>query len=212
MISTILFSGIPTIFYKGKEILTIHSIPYLENGYFYELPQRLVKNKKEILSKVRFLLLTTKRETEIDALKTLSENHGKAFEERNYKNDQYRYAILQLAETNFIQYSVVKKFLRGLLRQIIIKSCINKSIDPKVGICFQDEKLGIVKDISFSIDAEIDLIAVKFFKIKQQSFWESTNWLSDAGIKMLVILFEKRKEQIKHKINETIDKIINIIY
>lgn len=108
-------------------------------------------------------------------------------------------------------YYTVKKLLRSFLRQIIIRSCIEKGLDPRVGIYHRSHKLGMVADISFALDAELDLIAIDFFQLKQNIFWEKKNWLSNSGVKMLVTLYEKRKSKIQNRLLKLIDDINKII-
>lgn len=212
VISTLLFAKIPVLFYKTNSSLVVHSIPYLEDGYLYEIPQRVAKKNKAIFEECYNWLLKEKKKTEMDILTTLLGNADDALNENDFKSVIETYYGSSNINIKSRKYIAVKKFLSGILRQIIIRVCIENGIDPRVGIYHQNNKLGMVVDISFAMEAELDLIATNFFKLKQELFWEQKNWLSNTGIKMLVTLYEKRKNKIRQRVLTLVNDIKKIIF
>lgn len=211
LISTLFFSSIPILFYKNNSQIAVYAIPYNDTGNFYKSFQRLASENKEKLEKFKFWIKNTKRKNEIEILRLLSENIGIAFNERGYTESDYIYTILNLAKTDRDRYFTVKRFIRGIIRQIIIYACINNNIDPKIGILYKNKPLGMVRDISYAVDAEADYVAINFFKLKQQTFWENNLRISKEGIKMIATLFERRKNNLKEKLKMYMKEITNII-
>lgn len=61
LISALLFSKIPVLFYKKDSPLIVHSIQFLKEGYFCEIPQRAAKNSKEKFEQYSDWLLQEKK-------------------------------------------------------------------------------------------------------------------------------------------------------
>ncbi len=202
---------IPVAFYKNGSHVVIHTIPYYDSGYFYDINQRLGSKKESIRAKLRFYIAEEKRENQLELLKELSDNLSKAFSEHFFRENEYLYEIIKHCNCERKKLFTVKKILRSLLRQLITKKCIDHNLDPKTGIIHEKDALGMVKDISVALDPQTDAIALAFLKIKQNKLWSDEKTVSKEGMKMLSTLFEQKKEKICTKTDKIIEQIITII-
>ncbi len=202
---------IPVAFCKNKTNVVVHITPYFDSGYFYDINQRVASKNETIKNKFSLYMATEKRQNQVSALKHISINLGKAYEDHYIKEDEYNYEILKHCNCHRSRFFNVKKILRSWARELIIKKCIDYNLDPHIGILNTKDAMGLAKDVSIIIDPLLDAIVVDFFKIKQKNFWKNEHILNDAGVKMLVIIYEKIKEQIDEKIDRVLNKILEIL-
>ncbi len=201
---------IPVAFYKNKTNVIVHITPYYDSGYFYDLNQRLISKKKETIDKFNYFMLKQKRDNQINTLSYISLNLGKAFNDNFFREEEYIYQVIKNCEHQKNKFFILKKILRGMLRQIIIKKCIDNDFDPKIGIINTKDSMGLVKDINVIIDPILDIVVIEFLKTKQKGLWCGEKELTNQGIKLLSIIYEKHKESLSNQIGRIINSILKI--
>jgi|GEM_PF-2856927 len=186
---------------------SIHIIPEHDSGYFFEISQRLAIKNTETRKRIHMLLQQVNKEVQLAALSAIDKNLGKAYKNKFLSIDNYRYYIQKPVNNNLKKFYIVKKNIRQLFFGLTNSKCLQHGFNINEGIINENKKMAFTHDICSVIDPISDVLAVKFFDYKQQKLWINNHNLSDSGLKIVAILFEKSKDVT----SKLLDRILRLV-
>lgn len=121
----------------------------------------------------------------------------------------------QLAPADSARWQVVKQTFSQLLRGLIIENLSRAGLDPHYGVFNRGSNWGLVLDLIFIMEPEVDGLSLEFSKfsphmvglIKTANGWR----LSRRAMRYLVRHFENNREHLSEVINKIIDELIFLI-
>ncbi len=186
---------------------SLHIIPFYNNGYFYEIPTKLIRENPIKKEKFHRFLLQLEKEVRIRALAAIDRNLGLCYKKRYLDTKTYEYYIRKHAKSNIDRLFVLKRHLRDLYMGLINHICLQFQFNVNSGIINHNRKLGFCLDIYMPIDAITDVIGLKFFDYKQKNLWSGKKHLSESGFKLIAILFEKSKSTVSNLVFRILAKV-----
>lgn len=125
----------------------------------------------------------------------------------------YQIIIKEFLPANAKETKTVKEVIKNLFMTLITKCLLNVDLDPHLGVINRWHNYGLVLDICYILDAEIDMQTIQFFnsKIDISLLLGKNNYgdyfLTDDGMRDVVLRFENRQDAITDMINSIIDDI-----
>ncbi|MCX8028365.1 MAG: CRISPR-associated endonuclease Cas1 [Thermodesulfovibrionales bacterium] len=129
----------------------------------------------------------------------------------------YQIIIKDFLPPNAKKIGAVKEVIKNLFMTLITNCLLNVDLDPHLGVINRWHNYGFVLDICYILDAEIDMQTIQFFnsKIDNSLLLSKNNYgdyfLTDEGMREVVIRFENRQDAITDMINSIIDDIFALM-
>ncbi len=203
-------NNIPVTFMnkKGEELALTIQCNHKGNAHYHD--QRKILEKEIYINYYRQWLESERRKIQLKVVKKLSRQVASGFVKHGFKEQDYQdFVIRNIAGGDKKKKEVVEKIIGNLMRELILKSVLSAGLDPHIGIIHRRQDFGMVMDIFYSIEPEVDLQTIQFFqsnKDKDYVYMSSTGMtVARDGMKDIVHRFENKKKMVVDFIEHIID-------
>jgi len=209
-------NNIPVTFMNRKGDEVALTIPCNHQCHAHYHDQRKILEKEIYISYYRQWLESERRKIQLKVVKKLSRQVASGFVKHGFKEQDYQDFIIRNIEGGDKKKKVVvEKVIGNLIREIILKSILSAGLDPHIGIINRRQDFGMVMDIFYSIEPEVDLQTIQFFqsiKDRDYIYMSSTGMtIAKDGMKDIVHRFENKKRLTVDFIEHIIDGLFETI-
>lgn len=127
----------------------------------------------------------------------------------------YQELISRLKPSDQAKWKTITSIVGNIFRGLITEQVIKADLDPHLGVIHRRHNFGLVLDISYIMEAEIDIQSLQFLRtsIKHQYIEKKGGdyFVTESGMKNIIQRFENRKMDISNLICNIIDEIFELI-
>ncbi len=199
-----------TIFTKnGKNISMLVSYDDSYPRYYHRQKVFYMSPLNE--ERFRNIVRHWRRRIQVSALKRFSDGLYETFRENNLKDRAFQ-RIIEF-ETLFYKdrYRMVYRIVYGMFCQLILSVLTQSGLDPSLGVIHRRHPHGLVHDIAYMLEAEVQILALQFFRARAAHTGITSIGVTTDGMRDIALRFENRKKAIWGITNMIIDNIIEAI-
>ncbi len=198
---------------RGDELAV--AMPYNHQLQRHYGEQKVFLDAEENIERFKGLLYARRKETQINVIRGLSKGFAGLFTAKGFREEDYCRFIESFKPSKAEQWKVVSGVISNLFREMILVCILKADLDPHLGVLYRRHNFSLALDISYVLEAEIDMQGIQFLKtaagmsclLRDQSGW----FVSKEGLRDIIHRFENRRKQIHATIERLIDDIFELM-
>lgn len=188
--------------------------------YNHQLPrhyeeQKVFLDAEENIERFKGWLYARRKETQINVIRRLSKGFAGLFTAKGFREKDYCRFTERFKPSNDEQWKVVSGVISNLFREMIIVCILKADLDPHLGVLYRRHNFSLALDISYVLEAEIDMQCIQFLKTAEEMSYivrdQSGRFVSKEGMRDIIHRFENRRKYLFETVEKLIDDIFELM-
>jgi CRISPR/Cas system-associated endonuclease Cas1 len=203
---------------RGDELAV--AMPYNHHLPRHYEEQKIFLDVDENIERFKCWLYARRKETQINVIRRFSKGFAGLFTAKGFREKDYCRFIERFKPSKDEQWKVVSGVISNLFREMIIVEmiivCLLKAdLDPHLGVLYRRHNFRLALDISYVLEAEIDMQCIQFLKTAEEMSHivrdQSGRFVSKEGMRDIIHRFENRRKYLFETVEKLIDDIFELM-